>query len=278
MAYVENYSVNGTSLDNHKYAIESVRSSTGALKGANVSPAFDHGIKWRRKYQDIYEESWMLHVTDNDASTGLPPNTREKQLAALNSNYDELISLLQTDYAATGYDAPLQVVRKMKDNISSPTDIYRVNYGELASPASVEPSTTFDCYKIDATIRYMDPRWYECNSSGVKTASTLTASGNPGGTAVMTRMTITLTDDDTSNPFIQNSTTGSKITWAGGNPSGNIVIDTEEYTAKIGGTSVTGNIDRTGSTTTAWVELRPGVTNTLTSNVPFSISYTKAFF
>ena len=94
----------------------------------------------------------------------------------------------------------------------------------------------------------------------------------------MTRRTITLTDDETSNPYIQNTTTGSKITWSGGNPSGDIVIDTTNYTAKIGSTSVTGNIDRTGSTTTAWFELRPGVSNTLVSNVSFSISYTKAFF
>jgi len=277
MAYVESYSVNGTSLDNHKYSIESIRSNTGALKGENVNPSFDHGIKWRKKYFDTYQEAWMLHVTDNDTSTGLPPNTREKQLAALNSNYDELISLLQTNHVATGYDAPLQVVKKMKDNISSPTNIYRLNYGELAGPVGVEPSLTFDCYLLDAEIIYMDPRWYECNSSGVKTASALTASGNPGGTAPMTRMTITLTDDNTSNPFIQNTTTGSKITWNGGNPSGDIVIDTTNYTAKIGGTSVTGNIDRTGSTTTAWFELRPGVTNTLVSNVSYSISYTKAF-
>ena len=278
MAYAENYSVNGTTLDNHKYAIETVRKNPGALKGANVDPAFDHGMKWRKKYMGMYQEAWDMHVSDNDATTGLPPNTRAKQLAALNANYDELAGLLQTNHAASGYEAPLLIVRKMKDNISSPTDIYRVNYGEMTGPIAIEPSTTQDCYKLTATITYMDPRWYESNSAGAKTVSTLTATGNPGGTAPMTRMTITLTDDDTSNPFIQNTTTGSKITWSGGNPSGDVVIDTTNYTAKIGGTSVTGNIDRTGSTTTAWFELRPGVTNTLVSNVSYSISYTNAFF
>jgi hypothetical protein len=56
------------------------------------------------------------------------------------------------------------------------------------------------------------------------------------------------------------------------------VIDTYAYTAKIGSTSVVGNIDRTGSTTTDWFILRPGVSNDLDSNVSYSISYTKAFY
>ena len=277
MSQVENYIVNGTTLDNDKYSLLSVTKNHGNLKGANVIPAFDHGTKWRRKYMGEYIEGWVVYVYNNLTTTGLPPDTAEKQRAALNANFEEIMTILQTNHAASGYDAPLQVVRKMKSNSSSPTDIYRVNYGEMLGPVPIVREEGSDCYIFEANIVYSDPRWYESNSSGVKTASTLTASGNPGGTALMTRMTITLTDDDTSNPFIQNTTTGSKITWSGGNPSGNIVIDTYNYTATIGGTSVVGNIDRTGSTTTSWFELQPGVTNTLTSNVPFSISYTKAF-
>lgn len=278
MAFVENYSVNGTALDSHKYAIETVRRTAAKLKGENVVPAFDHGQKWRRKYLDVYSERWDMYVTDNDATTGIPPSTTEAQRASLNANYEELIEILQVNHAASGYEAPLQVVRKEKTNPSSPSDVYRVNYGEIRQPIEVSKSSTFDCYRFTAQVDYMDPRWYESNSAGAKTVSTLTATGNPGGSAPMTRMTITLTDDETSNPYIQNTTTGSKITWSGGNPSGDIVIDTTNYTAKIGSTSVTGNIDRTGSTTTAWFELRPGVSNTLVSNVSFSISYTKAFF
>ena len=278
MAYVESISVNGTSLDNHKYAIETVTRNIPGLKGSNLVPAMDHGSRWRQKRLSNNEETWNMWVSDNLASTGLPPATVEAQRASLNANLDEVIQLLRTNHAASGYDAPLQVVRKMKSDASSPSDIYRVSYGELIAQTGVDYADTEDCARFGATINYTDPRWYECNSGGTKTVSTLTADGNPGGTAIMTRMTITLTDDDTSNPYIQNVTTGSKLTWNGGNPSGNIVIDTTELTAKIGGTSVVGNIDRTGSTTTDWFVLRPGVTNDFTANVPFSISYTKAFY
>lgn len=277
MSQVESYSVNGTTLDNDKFSLMAVTKNHAALKGGNVDPPFDHGRKWRRKFMSGYDESWNIYVYNNLTTTGLPPSTPEAQRASLNANFEDLIKILQTNHAASGYEAPLKIVRKMKDDASSPSDIYRVNYGEMVGPTQIVRAEINGCYIFDANISYMDPRWYECNSGGTKTASTLTASGNPGGTALMTRMTITLTDDDTSNPYIQNTTTGSKLTWSGGNPSGNIVIDTYNYTAKIGGTSVVGNIDRTGSTTTSWFELRPGVTNTLASNVPFSISYTKAF-
>tara|TARA_R100001463_G_scaffold40507_4_gene85909 strand:+ start:2887 stop:3726 length:840 start_codon:yes stop_codon:yes gene_type:complete len=278
MAFIENYSVNDTTLDSHKYAIETVRKTSGKLKGENSVPAFDHGQRWTVKHLDIYSERWDMYVTDNDATTGIPPATVEAQRASLNANYEELMGILQTTHLGGGYEAPLKVVRKEKSNPGSPADVYRVNYAEIKQPMEVSKSSTFDCYRFTAQVDYMDPRWYESNSGGTKTSSTLTASGNPGGTAVMTRMVITLDgDDSTSNPFIQNTTTGSKLTWSGGDPSGDITINTRSCAATIGGNSVTGNIDRTGSTTSAWFELRPGVTNTLVSNVSYSIAYTKAF-
>lgn len=278
MTYIENISVNGTSLDNHKYAIETVTRNITGLKGSDLIPAMDHGSRWRRKRLSSNSETWTMWVSDNLASTGLPPDTPEKRRASFNANLDELLTLLRTNHAATGFDAPLQVVRKIKSNSSSPTDIYRVNYGEVVSAAQITRSLDNETARVTVTVNYPDPRWYESNSGGTKTLSTLTADGDPGGTALMTRMTITLTDDETSNPFIRNITTGSKLTWNGGNPSGNIVIDTYAYTAKIGSTSVVGNIDRTGSTTTDWFILRPGVSNDLDSNVSYSISYTKAFY
>ena len=275
MSYVENYSVNGTSLDNHKYAIESVTTNIPSLKGENLVPAMDHGSRWRRKRLASTTETWTIWVSDNLASTGLPPSTAAGRRAAFNANLDELLSLLTTTHTATGFHAPLKIVRKLKTNSSSPSDIYRVNYGEVVGGAAVTRSLDNETAKLSVTISYPDPRWYESNSSGTKTSSTLTADGNPGGTALMTRMTITL--GSASNPYIQNVTTGSKITWSGGSPGGSLVIDTYGYTAKVGSNSVVGNIDRTGSTTTDWFILRPGVTNDLESNTSYSISYCKAF-
>ena len=275
MAFVESYSVNGTSFDNPRFAIESVIQEAPGWKGSNLDPAMDHGLRWREKRFGGRSESWSIWVCDSDPSTGLPPAGRAAQLAQYNSNLDEVMSILMTAHTATGYDAPLQVVRKMKKTPSSPADEYRLNYGELQSPFSVEKDTTDSYGRFEADIGYLDPRWYECDSAGAKTNSTLTASGDPGGTALMTRMSIELASG-TANPYIENTTTGSKLTYTG-TPSSNLTIDTVNYTVKEGSTAVTGNLDRTGSTTTDWFQLRPGVSNTLSSNVSFTITYSKAY-
>ena len=71
-------------------------------------------------------------------------------------------------------------------------------------------------------------------------------------------------------------TTGSKLTYTG-TPGANVIIDTTECTAKVSGVNKSGNISRTGSTTSDWFQLRPGVTNTFSSNTTYTITYTKAF-
>lgn len=275
MAFVESYSVNGTSFDNNKFAIETVTQKTPAWKGGNLDPAMDHGFIWREKRYGGRSETWNIWVCDNDPSTGIPPTSRAAQLAQYNANLDEVTQILMTTHTATGYDAPLQVVRKMKKTTASPTDEYRLNYGELVGPLDIEKDITDSYGRFRAEVGYLDPRWYECNSSGVKTNSTLTATGDPGGTALMTRMSIELASG-TANPYIENETTGSKLTYTG-TPSSNLTIDTVNYTVKEGSTTVTGNLDRTGSTTTDWFQLRPGVSNTLSSNVSFTITYSKAY-
>lgn len=275
MAFVESYSVNGTSFDNERFAIDTVLQRTPTWKGGNLDPAMDHGSIWREKRYGTRSETWAMWVCDNDPSTGLPPASRAAQLAQYNANLDEVTQILMTTHTATGYDAPLQVVRKMKKTTASPTDEYRLNYGELIAPLEIEKDITGSYGTFMAEVGYLDPRWYECDSAGAKTNSTITATGNPGGTALMTRMSIELASG-TANPYIENETTGSKLTYTG-TPSSNLTIDTVNYTVKEGSTTVTGNLDRTGSTTTDWFQLRPGVSNTLTSNVSFTITYSKAY-
>ena len=275
MSFVESYKVNGTSFDSHKFAIADVRQATPSYKGENLDPAMDHGVRWREKRFSSRVETWNMWVCDADDTTGLPPATKAAQLAQHNANLDEVMTILMTTHAATGYDAPLQVVRKMKKTPSSPADEYRLNYGELAGPIEMGKDMTDSYSEFQAQVLYLDPRWYECDSSGTKTDSSLTATGDPGGTALMTRMSIELASG-TANPYIENTTTGSKLTYTG-TPSSALTIDTVGYTVKDGSTTVTGNLDRTGSTTTDWFQLRPNVSNTLSSNVAFTVTYTKAY-
>lgn len=274
MAWVESYTVNGVSFAGPRFAIESLTDSTPLLRGDNLTPAMDHGLRWRRKRMGGRTEAWTMWVSDENAS-GVRPTTTDGQRAQFHDNWDTVMGVLLTNHAASGYDAPLQVVRNVKATPSSPVAAYRVNYGEVNGQIQAEDYATFANTRFTAQILYMDPRWYECSSAGTKTNSTLTASGNPGGTGLMTRMTIALASG-TANPYIENTTTGSKLTYSG-TPAGIVTFDTTAYTATIGVTDVTGNVDRTGSTTTDWFQLRPGTTNTLSSNVSYTITYTKAF-
>jgi len=285
MAWVESYTVNGTSFDNSRFAIHRVEQTVPGLKGGNLVPAMDHGSQWRKKRLGSRSEMWNIWVTDNqpdDAASfpGLPPTTEAARRAQFHANWDEVMGILLTTHAASStensggdaYEAPLQVVRKMKRDTSSPADTYWVNYGEMSQAPSVPDYQNFAWASFDARIGYHDPRWYECDSSGDKTASTLTADGNPGGTAIMTRMTIALAS--ATNPEITNNTTGSKLKYSG---TGAVTFDTTNFTAFSGSTNVTGDVDRTGSTTTDWFELRPGVDNDFSSNTTFTITYTKAY-
>lgn len=280
MAWVESYKINGTTFDNERFAISRVEQQTPGLKGGNLNPAMDHGSQWRQKRLASRSELWSIWVCDNQASNGLPPSTEEGRRAQFHANWDEVMGILYTTHAASStensggdaYEAPLQVVRKMKRDTSSPTDTYWVNYAEITQPPNVVDYTPFSWSQFEVRAGYLDPRWYECDSSGDKTTSTLTADGNPGGTAIMTRMTIALAS--ATNPEITNNTTGSKLKYNG---TGAVTFDTTNFTAVSGSTTVTGDVDRTGSTTTDWFELRPGVENDFSSNTTFTITYTKAY-
>lgn len=279
MAWVESYIVNGTSFDSTGFAIETVTQSTPVLRGENVVPAMDHGVRWREKRLGARSEEWEMWVCDVDPVTGLPKaGGDEARRAQFHDNWDEVAGILYTTHAAAAaggndaYEAPLQVVRRLKSTPGSPADAYTVNYGELNGPLEVDDYTTFQYARFTVGIGYVDPRWYACDSSGNKTDSALTADGNPGGTALMTRMTIALAS--ATNPYIINNTTGSKLTYTG---TGAVTFDTTNYTATSGVTNVTGSVDRTGSTTTDWFQLRSGVSNDFSSNTTYTITYTKAY-
>ena len=297
--WVEGISVNGVSLNDPRFNIESVTAGTPMWRGSNLVPAMGHGGSWRRKRLGKSNEQWTIWVCDAKADgtvypptwsgTGTPTTTgRQQQLAQLNTNLDELKGLLYTSHKASGYDAPLRVVKKLQSNAATPASVYRVNYGEIVSPIKIT-ETDHSYVRFAASIDYLDPRWYECDASGAKTATTLTADGMVGGTAVMDRMTITLTAtaNSVSNPWIANGVTGSKLLYNGTLDTGDtITFDTEAYKAtKVdvsnsnATTYPTGNVDRTGSTTLDWFELRPNVSNTFTkhANVTYSISYSKAY-
>ena len=280
MAFVESYTVNGTSLDTAQFAISEVSQNTPTMRGDNVRPAMDHGLRFREKRMGGRTETWSMWVCDVNSATGLPRATTEARLADFHANWDTVMSILMTTHKAVAaggndpYEAPLKVLRRMKTTPGSPTNMYRVNYGEVGGEISVSDYSTFQYASFQVPVLYMDPRWYESNASGNKAATTLSASGNPGGTALMTRMTITLASG--SSPYIYNATTGSKLTYTG-TPGASVVIDTTEMTAMVGIANHSGKIDRTGSTTSDWFQLRPGVTNTLSSNVSYTISYTKAY-
>ena len=298
-AAVEGIKVNGVTLNDPRFNVESVTAGTAMWRGSNLIPAMGHGGSWRRKRLGASNERWTMWVCDAKgdgtfypptwSGTGTPTTTgRQQQLAQLNTNLDELKGLLYRSHKPSGYDAPLMVVKKLQSNAANPDDISRVNYGEIVSPLQITESG-FNYVRFTVNIDYLDPRWYECLSDGTKLVTNLTASGMVGGSAVMDRMTITLTAtaDSVSNPWIANGTTGSKLTYNGTLDTGDtITFDTEAYTATLvdvsdgnATTYPTGNVDRTGSTTVDWFELRPNTSNTFTkhANVTYSISYSKAY-
>ena len=296
---------NGVTLDNQRYALESVSQNTAPNRGENVRPAMDHGVRWREKHIGGRTETWTMWVCDTKGGSGaraaLPDGWSYEPIAdpqtnphgwsytsgageaQFHENWDELMMVLFSNSTPSGFDAPLKVMRTMKSNVSSPTDIYQLNYGEVSGEVTINDYRPHKYARFQVAIMYMDGRWYECGSNGAKTNTAMTSSGDPGGTALMNRMTITLTaTGSVTDPVITNTTTGSKITCSGVSLSnGNtLVIDTDAYTAtKNGSTVVTGSVNRAGSTTRDWFTLRPGVSNTITksTNATYSISYAKAF-
>jgi len=268
MAFIESHIINGTAFDGPEFAISRVSETTAGLRGENLIPSMDHGGRWRRKRLAAGAETWTMWICDA-TSTGSFAATDQARRAQYHTNRDTVMEILYTNHAASGYDAPLEVVRKMA---TSGSHEYRVNFGEVAGAISIPDYKTFGYSEFKVEVHYPDPRWYKSSSAGVKTASTLTADGNPGGTALMTRMTIQM--GSTTNPYILNNTTGSKLTYNG---TGAVLFDTDAYTAFVGSSNLTGNVDRTGSTTVDWFQLRPGVTNDFTSNTSYTITYTKAY-
>ena len=63
--YVEAYMVNGQSMDTSQFAIETVQQSLPVMRGDNVIPAMDHGIRWRSKRLGARSENWGLWICDN---------------------------------------------------------------------------------------------------------------------------------------------------------------------------------------------------------------------
>jgi|GEM_PF-3343642 len=281
--YVEAYMVNGQSMDTSQFAIETVQESLPVMRGDNVVPAMDHGVRWRSKRLGPRSENWSLWICDAETSSGLPPSTEEGKRAQFHANWDTVMGILFTTHLATGYDAPLQVVRKMKQDTSTPSNAsYMLNYGEVLGNISVDDYRPWAWARFTVNVGYMDPRWYECNSTGTKTDTVINAgTTNAGGTALMTKMTVRLTADSgaVTGAYAENQTTGSKI-GIGDLASGEYVdIDTSTFVATSSTNGdVTGKVDRTGSTTTDWFQLRPNVDNVLATNAgTLTVTYTKAF-
>lgn len=283
MAAVESYSIFSATqpaallLDGQAFTITAVTQSTPVMRGENVIPAMDHGLRWREKRMGGRQETWDMWISGEYNSAGAPLTAVGAREAQFNANWETLMGALTTTKKALGFDAPLKVMRTMKFTPGSPTTVYRMNYGEVNGPISAEDHGTWNHTRLQVPILYVDPRWYECNSSGVKTAATpITSTGqNPGGTALMTDMTITLTTGGAGR-YIENTTTGSRLEFSG-TPSGTIVFNTKDYTVTDGGSNAIGSLTRTGSSTTDWFQLLPGVNNAISSNSSFSIAYTKAY-
>ena len=91
MAWVESYIVNGTAFDGTGFAIDTVTQNTPVLRGENVVPAMDHGVRWREKRLGARTEEWELWVCDVDPVTGLPKAGGETaRRAQFHDNWDEL--------------------------------------------------------------------------------------------------------------------------------------------------------------------------------------------
>ena len=236
MAAVESYSIfsatqsTALSLDSQAFTITAVHQNTPVMRGENVIPAMDHGLRWREKRMGGRQETWDMWVSGEYDSSGAPAGatysavtgwsyTEGAREAQFNANWETLMGALTTTKKAAGFDAPLKVMRTMKFTPASPVTVYRMNYGEVNGPIAAEDHGTWSHTRLSVPILYVDPRWYACNSSGVKTTTNMTATGDPGGTALMTEMTITLGDGSTNDPYIENTTSGSKLTFSG-NPSG----------------------------------------------------------
>jgi hypothetical protein len=283
MAAVESYSIFSATqptallLDGQAFTVTAVTQSTPVMRGENVIPAMDHGLRWREKRMGGRQETWEMWISGEYNSAGAPLPAVGAKEAQFNANWETLMGALTTTKKADGFDAPLKVMRTMKSTPSSPANVYRLNYGEVNGPISAEDHGTWNHTRFSVPILYVDPRWYECTSAGVKTAATpITATGqNPGGTALMTDMTITLTTGGAGR-YIENTTTGSRLEFSG-TPSGTIVFNTKNYTVTDSGTNAIGSLTRSGSSTTDWFQLLPGVNNAISSNSAFSIAYTKAY-
>ncbi len=283
MAAVESYSVQSAalgsatlSLDQQGFWIMEVTQSTSQRRGENLIPAMDHGLRWREKRMGGRQETWSVCISGEYSSAGAPLTAVGAREAQFNAHWDTVMNALTTIKKKAGFDAPLKVIRTMKFTPGSPTNVYRMNYGEVNGPITAADHGTWNHTNLQIPILYVDPRWYECTSAGVKTSSTITSTGqDPGGTALMTDMTITLTTTGAGR-YIENETTGSRLEFSGTN-SGNIVFNTKDYTVTDNGTNAIGSLTRSGSSTTDWFQLLPGVSNTITSNSAFSIAYTKAY-
>ena len=166
MAYVESYTVNGQSFDTPQFALEEVAQNTPTMRGDNLRPAMDHGVRWREKRMGARTETWTMWVCDVNTATGLPRATRDANLADFNANWDTVMTILMATHKASGYEAPLKVVRKMMTTPGSPTAMYRVNYGEVSGEIQVADHSTFSYARFQVPILYMDPRWYESGSTG----------------------------------------------------------------------------------------------------------------
>lgn len=291
--FTEWYTVNGESMANYGWAIESISTGLPDRKGQNVTSPIIHGDIFREKRFGPRTETWNIWVTDANPTTNAVPSTENGRRAQFNENINYLNTVLNCLTPNGLNNGSLEIKKNHLSTPASPVNTVFTGYGEVLTSYSYEDPKQFNMAMLSVEVNYPNPLWsgasYTANltgSSGAGTSGTITSANI--GTAPTTAMTITITATGGSvvNPRVTNSTLSnypSQIGYTGTLTVGqSVVINTSAYTIYQNSNNVISGLFRSGFRQD-WFEVFPGMNNTIvcsSTSGTFSVSivYNKVYF
>ena len=157
--FTEWYTVNGESMANYGWAVESVTTGLPDRKGENVTSPIMHGNIFREKRFGPRIDTWNIWVTDADPTTNAIPSTENGRRAQLNENINYLNRVLNCLTPSGLNNGSLEIQKHYLSTPSAPVDTVFTSYGEVSTSYSYEDAKQLNIAMMSVEINYPNPFW-----------------------------------------------------------------------------------------------------------------------
>lgn len=122
--YTEWYTVNGESMANYGFGVDSIQTGLPERKGVNVTSPIIHGDVFREKRFGSRSETWNIWISDAHPVTGATPSTEGGKRAQFSENVDYVNSIFNKLTPYSTYNGALEIRRYNMVPLDSGNDIF----------------------------------------------------------------------------------------------------------------------------------------------------------